>query len=629
MSAPVSTAGEARSECISRKRVAGGLLALALLLAAAAALALPLAAAAPATASPLLSLSPHAALLATLQGTFTGQSASTLCDQMGSAVAVSGDTALVGAQYYQDTTQNPVPQHRGRVYVFTRASGAWTQQQILTAPDETDVSYFGCSVALEGDTAVIGANGHAGTSGSVYIFTRSGGAWTFQQRLDGPTHSALGYSLAIDGDTLIAGAVGYYATDLSPQQGAAVVYTRAGGTWSKQQLITADDGADGDRFGWSVGVSGDAAIVGAPARNGGVANGDGAAYVFTRSSGVWSQQREIVGSSLDNLGRAVAISGTTALAGAPRAGSYAGKVVVLADTGSGWAKQTEFAAPDSLPSDTFGWAVAMSGGEALIGASSRTVGGQSWAGEVYAYSVAAAALTEQGTFDAPTPASQYHFGTALALDGSTALVGAPYAPDLSSGHAYAYLLSSGGDATPPVTVAHVSPAGWTNQPVTVTLTATDDSPGLITTVYKVQGAASWLPYAAPFVVTTQGITTYVCHSTDAAANLETPDVVFTVRRDTLGPGTLALANVKTRFGKSASFRYRVNDLTPSATVWIKIFKGRKLKKTAKLGSQTTNEALSYRWKCGLARGTYTWKVSATDQAGNTQRTMTGKKLTVK
>ena len=222
-------------------------------------------------------------LAATLQATFTGQTTQTLYDQLGTAVAVSGDTALVGAQYFQDTTKDPDPYHTGEVYVYVRSDGAWTQQAVLKAPDETDDSYFGCSVAIDGDTAAVGAYGHLGTAGSVYVFTRSGGSWSLQQQVNGPTHSETGWSVAISGDTLLAGAPAYYATDTSPVTGAARVYTRTGGVWTLQQQLTAADGAGSDRFGWSVALDGDSAVVGAPFKNGGIPNGAGAAYVFARS----------------------------------------------------------------------------------------------------------------------------------------------------------------------------------------------------------------------------------------------------------------------------------------------------------------------------------------------------------
>ena len=227
-------------------------------------------------------------LTATLQETFTGQAAQALEDQLGNAVAVSGDTALAGAQYFQDTTLDPDPDGTGEAYVYVRSGSAWQQQAVLKAPVEINLSYFGCSVAIDGDTAVVGAYGY------VYVFTRAAGVWSLQQKLDGPTNSQMGWSVAISGDTLLAGAPAYYYYDgvspPGPTTGAAMVYTRTAGVWTLQQQLMASDGAQTDRFGWSVGLDDDSAVVGAPFKNGGIPNGAGAAYVFTRSAGTWSQR---------------------------------------------------------------------------------------------------------------------------------------------------------------------------------------------------------------------------------------------------------------------------------------------------------------------------------------------------
>ena len=100
-----------------------------------------------------------------------------------------------------------------------------------------------------------------------------------------------------------------------------------------------------------------------------------------------------------------------------------------------------------------------------------------------------------------------------------------------------------------------------------------------------------MTYTAPFQVTATGVVTYVCRSTDGAAvpNIE-PDVTFTVYRDLVGPATRALANVTAKAGKRASFRFQVTDVTPRATVWLKVYKGKRLKKTVKVGSRPTGSA---------------------------------------
>ena len=116
---------------------------------------------------------------------------------------------------------------------------------------------------------------------------------------------------------------------------------------------------------------------------------------------------------------------------------------------------------------------------------------------------------------------------------------------------------------------------------------------------------------------TQGATTWECRSTDRAGNVAA-NTLFTVRIDAKGPRTTALAKASVKRGKAVRLRYRVSDLTPRAKVTIRIYRGARLKKTLTLGWRPTGKVQSCRWTCRLARGTYTWKVCATDQAGNRQ-----------
>ena len=197
-------------------------------------------------------------------------------DYVGCSVSVNVDTAVIGA-FGRNNQQ-------GSAYVLVRNGTVWTQQQELTASDGAAGDLFGHSVSVSGDTAVIGAFGRSSQSGAAYVFVRSGGVWSQQQELtapDGRASEAFGVSVSVSGDTAVIGA---YNTD--SDRGAAYVFVRSGGVWSQQQKLTAADGAASDQFGLSVSVSGDTAVVGALGKN---AN-RGAAYVFSRSGGVWSQQ---------------------------------------------------------------------------------------------------------------------------------------------------------------------------------------------------------------------------------------------------------------------------------------------------------------------------------------------------
>ncbi len=244
-------------------------------------------------------------------------------DSFGFSVSVDGDTAVVGARL--DDVGASTDQ--GSAYVYVRSGGVWTQQQQLTASDGAALDYFGSSASVSGDTVVVGAwqndIGANADQGSAYVFVRVGGVWTQQQQLtasDGVYNDQFGSSVSVSGDTSVVGAwkddVGGYA-DL----GSAYVFVRSGGVWTQQQQLTASDGAIGDYFGHSVAVDGDTVVVGADLDNVGASTDQGSAYVYVRSGGVWTQQKKLTapdGAYDDRFGTSVAVSGDTAVVGAVR-----------------------------------------------------------------------------------------------------------------------------------------------------------------------------------------------------------------------------------------------------------------------------------------------------------------------
>lgn len=134
----------------------------------------------------------------------------------------------------------------------------WTQQQELTASDGVVWDYFGASVSVSGDTAVIGAYRRDNFKGAAYVFVRGGGVWSQQQELtasDGAADDVFGSSLSVSGDTVVVGAP-QKTVSSSAWQGAAYVFVRSGGSWSLQRELSATDGAAYDQFGFSVSVSG-------------------------------------------------------------------------------------------------------------------------------------------------------------------------------------------------------------------------------------------------------------------------------------------------------------------------------------------------------------------------------------
>ncbi|MGE4650642.1 MAG: hypothetical protein AAEJ53_07135, partial [Myxococcota bacterium] len=222
-------------------------------------------------------------------------------------------------------------------YVFTRTGAEWSQQQKLLASDPEASDSFGYAVGISGNTAIVSGHGgddNGGQSGSAYVFTETDGVWSEQQKLlpdDGMASDSFGFSVGISGNTAIVGA-DLDDHDGGSDAGSAYVFTRSGGTWSQQQKLLADDGAAGDNFGWSVSISDDMAIVGAVGDDYLGANYSGSAYEFKRNrSGSWTQVAKLSAPDRaggeDKTGIAVAIEAGTAILGAREAepfGSWSG-----------------------------------------------------------------------------------------------------------------------------------------------------------------------------------------------------------------------------------------------------------------------------------------------------------------
>jgi hypothetical protein len=215
-------------------------------------------------------------------------------NNFGSSVAVSGSTAVVGAPCYPRVFSNCYPtSDSGAAYVFVQSDGTWSQQAELTASDGAAYDWFGGSVAVSGSTAVVGANQHTvgsnGQQGTAYVFVKSGGTWTQQQELtasDGVAGDQFGAS-AIDGSMIVVGA-SQHTFGSNGQQGAAYVFVESGGTWSQQQELIASDGAAGDAFGNAVAISGSTGAVGALNHTVGSNTKQGAAYVFGSSGPLYT-----------------------------------------------------------------------------------------------------------------------------------------------------------------------------------------------------------------------------------------------------------------------------------------------------------------------------------------------------
>jgi hypothetical protein len=395
-------------------------------------------------------------------------------DSFGESVFLSADgfTLIVGARA-ESTSPNTL---NGAAYVFTRSGSTWTEQTKLLASDvlsdTASNARFGWSVALssDGNTALIGAWGEATSpttfNGAAYVFTRTAGVWTEQQKILASDRAAgdnLGYSVALSSDGNIA-FIGARAESTSPNtnQGAAYVFTRTAGIWTEQQKLTASDRASTDYFGASMAISsdGNTALIGAYLEDTSPNTDNGAAYVFTRSAGVWTQQQKLLASDLatgDEFGASVALSsdGNTAIVGARYENTSPnvdnGAAYVFTRSGSTWTQQQKLLASDRAGSDRFGWSVSLSanGNIALIGAYLESASPITNNGAAYVFTRSGVTWTQKQKLVASDRASGDEFGWSVALssDGNIALIGASgedTSPTGGQGAAYVYNFNNTG-----------------------------------------------------------------------------------------------------------------------------------------------------------------------------------------
>jgi hypothetical protein len=364
-------------------------------------------------------------------------------DQLGSSVSLSGDTALIGDYSKTDGANSK----QGAAYVFVRSGSTWSQQGgSLVANDGAANDYFGISVSLSGETALVGASNKAvganAGQGAAYAFLRTGSTWAQQGgplvASDGAANDNFGLSVAISGDTALVGASNK-TVGVNAFQGAAYVFVRTGSTWAQQGgALTASDGSSNDYFGTSVSLSGDTALVGAWTAG---ASSQGAAYVFVRTGTTWAQQgpplvaNDGVGGEL--FGGSVSISGDTALVGARNKNA----AYVFVRTGTNWALQgPALVASDAGANDQFGYSVSVAGNTAVVGASLKTIGQISQQGAAYVFGRNGSVWEQTGPrLIGSGTAKLNHFGYSVSVFADTVLVGADWEGPVSvSGAAYVF-----------------------------------------------------------------------------------------------------------------------------------------------------------------------------------------------
>jgi hypothetical protein len=311
-----------------------------------------------------------------------------LSAHFGIAVGISGDYVIVGAKYYDsDSTDS------GAAYMFKRTGTSWAQEAKILAIDAQASDYFGEFVSISGDYAIIGANKEdtgGSKAGSAYIFKRTGVNWAQEAKIQSADVAASDYfgsSVSISGDYAIVGATGVDGAGLN--EGAVYVFKRTGTSWAQEEKLVASDALQYDSFGDKVSLSGEYAIIGAYGEDTGGSSA-GAAYMFKRTGTSWAQQTKLFASDQaadDRFGQSVSLSGDFALVGAwgeDTGGLSAGAAYVFRRIGTNWIEESKIQASDKEADDQFGKAVAISNGKIIIGALEEDTGATN-AGAAYIF----------------------------------------------------------------------------------------------------------------------------------------------------------------------------------------------------------------------------------------------------
>ena len=377
-------------------------------------------------------------------------------DKFGCSVSISGNYAIVGACGDDDNSSSS-----GSAYIYEWTGTEWGQQAKLTASDGAASDYFGYSVSISGDYAIVGAYGdddNGYSSGSAYIFQKPVDGWTNMTETakliasDGAASDYFGQSLSISGDAVIVGA--YQDDDNGSSSGSAYIYEWMGTEWVQQAKLNASDGAEDDDFGRSVSISGDCAIVGA---EGDDDNGSysGSAYIFQKPANGWTNMSETAklvasaGENWDSFGRAVSIFENGAIVGAYRGDDDApfdsGLAYIFQKPMNGWTNMTETAKlttsdPDS--EDMFGISVSIFGDHAIVGAFRDDDNGHE-SGAAYIFEKPAGGwsdMTETMKLTASDGDEDGYFGHSVSITSEYVIVGAiwPYGNNFR-GPTYIYL----------------------------------------------------------------------------------------------------------------------------------------------------------------------------------------------
>ena len=367
---------------------------------------------------------------------------------LGTSCDISGNYAVVGAKNDSVGTTG----FQGAAYVFEKVNGQWLHRARLVALDGSYANYFGTSVAIEGDYIVVGApKAKVGSTepGAAYVFIRNGLSWTQQAKIYANNASGpfpdFGLSVDIAGASVIVGAPGQNV-GVNSQQGSSYVFNRSGVAWTLVKEIQRLNGVALDYFGQSVSMKGDIAVIGTPYADVAGKTNVGAASVFLRSGNNFSLMSELTlpsGLANNHMGWSVSVDAGRIAVGIPNAGISninTGWAALYKRQGNTWYFEDMVAPAHPVPMK-FGTSVVLIGNLLLVGAPEEELGGFVQRGSVYLYDCSGTDPILKKRITDDNGFSKDLFGTGLASDGVSTVIGAPGAnkiTDVNNGKGKVY-----------------------------------------------------------------------------------------------------------------------------------------------------------------------------------------------
>jgi hypothetical protein len=345
---------------------------------------------------------------------------------LNNSVAISGNTLAISQEPFEEDVV---------AYVYLKTAQGWRNAPpAATLSGPVPEEPFTSPIAIDGDTLVVtGVIGEPSFPGYAFVYVKPPGGWANMQptAILTPTTNGgdFGCSVAISGDTIVIGANGFSDTKSTP--GSAYVFVKPAGGWqnmTQTAILTASDALNTDAFGYSVAISGNTIAVGAPQSGNFLNPGPGKAYVFVKPSSGWSsttQTAELTasgGADGGELGSSIAIDGDVVITGAPVLNHFFGAVLVFDKPAAGWTDTTQTAtltAADATDDD-FGFSVGLSGGLAAVGVPYRGLPPNEEAGGIYIFQEPAGGWQDAtGSTVLNGADAHYHdqFGYSVAISG--------------------------------------------------------------------------------------------------------------------------------------------------------------------------------------------------------------------